>query len=303
MVRTAFLKDIPFDREDVRRSFFQFANGAASYAWVHAPAELAVRFSQPDVAESLAGRLAWFQSTVYVTETNAGWLPEFFGQLAILQPIDAEWQADVLAPVLGAHPDFSEISNSGSDHTDQILRVAQTTYMSAGREPSRWRGSHEFVDAVERVGRNDLCFGTGDTERVVFETPIGLTSALITLRSDVRHPGLGSGLIASLHWPFTGQEAEITNQCTWLNLLESTCWSEVPQVGGWFPQDLGNGVFRACSQFFVPNALYRPGLAANIALWQLCRARWVKLVLCPDLKDLTMAEILAERYGSPAAPN
>jgi hypothetical protein len=156
MVRTAFLKDIPFDREDVRRSFFQFANGAASYAWVHAPAELAVRFSQRDVAESLAGRLAWFQSTVYVTETNAEWLPEFFGQLAILQPIDAEWQADVLAPILGAHPDFSEISNSGSDHADQILRVAQTTYMSAGHEPSRWRGSHEFVDAVERVGRNDL---------------------------------------------------------------------------------------------------------------------------------------------------
>ena len=41
---------------------------------------------------------------------------------------------------------------------------------------------------------------------------------------------------------------------------------------------------------FVPNALYQPMLATNLALWML----W------PELQDKRMADILEERFGKSA---
>jgi hypothetical protein len=52
---------------------------------------------------------------------------------------------------------------------------------------------------------------------------------------------------------------------------------------------------------FVPNAHYRPGLATNIALWMISRARWLRQTRWPDLEDKTMMEIMKERVGFPSS--
>jgi hypothetical protein len=46
----------------------------------------------------------------------------------------------------------------------------------------------------------------------------------------------------------------------------------------------------------MPNALYGPGLATNIAFWFLRRARWVREQRFPDIKDVTMLEVLNKRF-------
>ena len=51
----------------------------------------------------------------------------------------------------------------------------------------------------------------------------------------------------------------------------------------------------------MPNALYQPGLATNIAFWFLNRAHWTREQLWPGAKDATIAEVLLDRY-TPEGP-
>jgi len=74
-------------------------------------------------------------------------------------------------------------------------------------------------------------------------------------------------------------------------------WAPSPMTGSWHPHNAGDGEFLSVHTTFIPNALFDRGLATNAALWQLGRARWAKQTLYPDLKDLTMHEILKSRFG------
>ena len=64
----------------------------------------------------------------------------------------------------------------------------------------------------------------------------------------------------------------------------------VPLLGAWSITD-GGLVHGA----FVPNALYRRGIAETMSLWALARARWARRVLLPDQEDRPLHEILSER--------
>jgi hypothetical protein len=133
---------------------------------------------------------------------------------------------------------------------------------------------------------------------LILETPVGSSSALVRLRCDENHPALGAGLLATLQLPLHQSEAEAIDSSACLNFLESSIWTNVPQLGTWHPQDARDGEFRVATSSFYPNALYTPGVATNAALWQLGRARWAKEQLWPDLENLTMLEILKKRFGS-----
>jgi hypothetical protein len=217
--------------------------------------------------------------------------------MSILQPIDAQRQAEMAAEMLGADPDTSLPSETASaDYSDEMLNVADALYLPHGRPASRWEGSGEFAEIAERFGKNDLCFGTEGPDGITLETPVGPHPALVRLRTDERHPPLGSGLLATLELPFRDDEAAAIDTCAWLNFLQSVMWSDVPQLGAWRPEKAGDGLYSPASAFFIPNLLYGPGLATNAALWQVAHARWAKQQLWADLKDLTMAEILKNRF-------
>jgi hypothetical protein len=47
---------------------------------------------------------------------------------------------------------------------------------------------------------------------------------------------------------------------------------------------------------FMPNALYRPITATNIAFSFLLRARWARELMFPDLQDATIIDVLERRY-------
>lgn len=292
VIRTEFLRGVDLDEPEVRAAIAQAASLAATYGWVYVPMKAAKRHKLPFTGA------VWFQSTAYICADNAAWLPEFIGRLAILQPIDAHLQAETFAPIVRAYPDVSGPQQQpADDHVDGMLGVARDIFVPDGREESRWQESDEFADVAERFGKNDQCFGMGDAGGLTLETPVGSSSALIRLQSDVRHPRLGSGLSATLYLPFRRDEAATQDECLWLNFFESFMWAPSPMMGSWSPYHAGDGEFLSAHVMFIPNALFGRGLVTNAALWQLGRARWAKQTLYPDLKDLTMHEILKSRFG------
>jgi hypothetical protein len=301
-VRTEFLREIACGDEKVGEAIFPMAGLAPTYAWVYPPAALLGLADQPRVAISaetlkpLVGSTIAFQSTAYMREESAAYLPEFFGGLAILQVVDAELLAEDTAGLLNARPDASRLSENAPQHPDGMLDVTRDVYLPAGRDPSRWEGTREFAEAAELYGKNNLYFAGSDAREFAVETPVGPETAMIRLNNDIPHPVLGSGLLATLQMPHKTNKVEATQQCFWLNFLESGYWSDIPQLGSWYPLDLGDGTFQACHAFFIPNCMYRPNVAMNAAIWQVARAQWVKDTLWPDLKNVSMTEILLQRF-------
>jgi hypothetical protein len=79
-----------------------------------------------------------------------------------------------------------------------------------------------------------------------------------------------------------------------LNYWEANNWTDFPQLGCWVDYKIGEKIGLAHASF-VPNALYRDGLATNFAIWSIARVRWLRHDYFPELKDKPMEEILNER--------
>ena len=178
-----------------------------------------------------------------------------------------------------------------------MLEVAVHVYVPSGQQDSRWIGQTEFSEFAEVYAQNDNCFGFGDDKGLSAETPFGSDTALIRLRTEEKHPHLGSGLLVTLQLPRVGESGEIANECAYLNFLEALSWTGFPVFGSWHPHNSREGKDGLAFTTFVPNALYQRAIATNFALWMLGRARWVRETLWPDLQDKRMIDILEERFG------
>jgi hypothetical protein len=175
---------------------------------------------------------------------------------------------------------------------DGILEVIAQVFAPLGEKPSRWAATGEFEEFAEKWGKSDLCFGFGDSSEMTLETPFGSHSALIRFRTAEKHPQLGHGLLSTLQLPYSADRLIIAREAAALNLFEFLSWTSFPQLGCWHSnQNHGQGAGLAFS-LFLPNALYRPGLATQIAFWFLRRARWIREQGFPDTKDVNMLEIL-----------
>jgi hypothetical protein len=271
---------------------------APTYAWAYAPEE-AWRREGSEAKPKL-----WFVSCAYLEERNADWVPTFLADMSIMQPINAQIQADFLADMLkGGAPDGSRPEHLANSALHGILSLAEQVYVPFGKEECRWIGTGEFVGFAEKYALNDNCFGFGSETGLTVETPFGSVSALIRLRTDEKHPALGNGLLATLQMPFFGQDSEIASECAWLNFLESVSWTNVPVFGCWHPHEYGpeEGQVDLAFTSFVPNAHYRLGLATHVALWMISRAWWLRQTRWPDLEDKTMMEIMQGRVGFPSS--
>lgn len=265
----------------------------SGYALVYTPPELESLAAEATFHDRDPGRL-WFSTTAYVREETAGWLPQFLGRMAILQPITAQFQADGLASVLHAEPHKSSDISETNAPPDDILNVLSEVIVPIGREPSRWDGAEEFAAFAERWGRNDNCFGMGDPAGLTLEAPFGADSALIRFLTDQPHPQLGNGLLATLQLPVIADALTVAKLANELNYMEANFWTGFPLTGCWHSRMAGDDVGIAFTTF-IPNVLYQPGIATNVAFWMLHRARWVRSERYPDLVDLPMIEILRSR--------
>lgn len=266
---------------------------APSYAYRVPPSELSDHFgkSEHDGTVSVV-------STAYLYEENKGWLPRFFSELAILQPIDAQIKADFIAKAIGGRVNTSTPNHGESLlEFDEMLDIVARIYAPEGTSASRWAGSDEFELFAEKYGRSDICFGMGDPSGITLETPFGEDSAIIQIRTDQQHPQLGNGLLATLKLPWFPGEVEAVKAASSFNFHESISNTFFPLVGSWCAHATTDDAIGPAFSSFIPNSLYRPGIATNVTLWMLGRARWIKDTMWPNLEDLPMAKILERRFG------
>jgi hypothetical protein len=270
---------------------------ASTYAWVYQPSKR----SGASNAKPSDGRL-WSECSAYLSQDNVGWLPKFVASTSLLQPINAQLQAELLTEALGGIADVSGPTGRPLGGLDEMLDVASKIYIPLGQEPSRWIGCREFEEFAEQWARTDLCFGMGDPTGLTFETPMGKQSILVRLHTSESHPQLGHGLLGTIQVPAYFQDMNtVAALCGDLNFLEAASWTDFPQFGCWHPDDENEeGRTGLAFSTFIPNALYQQGLTTQTAHWLLQRARWVRREKWPQLQDLRMSEILDRRFRGPA---
>ncbi len=225
------------------------------------------------------------QSTAYVHPGNSDWLPLSFAGQAALQPIAAQFRAEAAGQLLGGEPDRSR-----SGPPDDILNLEQALYAPAGASQSRWTDTGEFEHIAEMHGRSDAAFGMASEDGLTLEIPFGDETALLQIMADQRHPVLGSGLLRLLRLPIAMDDDEAAERANALNAQEAVSWTQVPLLGAWAAND-GN----LSHSGFIPNALYRHGIAENVVLWDMARVRWARQKLLPDEDDLPLHEIMSRR--------
>lgn len=262
---------------------------SSTYSLVYPPQEFVKGANAPESPYDLE-----LFSSIYIDQNLVGWLPNFFSQMAIMQPIDAELRGYSLPEMLGGgQPAFED--GRKREELDDILEVADQIFVPAGARPSRWNGSDEFATFAQLFGKSEDCFANGDQTGLTAEVPFGSGSALIQCSTNQAHPQLGNGLLVTLQLPHNATD-QADGGVAALNFFEARAWTEVPNLGCWHLRNTGSdrGTVPAHSTF-IPNALYRPGLIQNFVLWEMGRARWVRQTFFPELRDRLMLEIYEER--------
>ncbi len=292
-VRTEFLKSVDVESPAGLVSIEMFSSLAPCYAWVFTPPEVLRKYERP-----IDGAV-YLQSTWYLRPDTEAWLPEFIAKLAILQAVDAHELAENTAKLLRATPHVSGPGDEpADDHLDELVGGVRAIYGGEGQRASRWVGCDEFGQFAEQYGQGEQCLGNGDGTGLTLETPIGDDTALIRLQTDIAHPRLGSGLLASVQMPIPRSRAETSYECAWLNFFESIQWTDLPQIGSWHARERGEGLYVPALGSFFPNALHTKGMATTAAFWQFGRARWAKAKVYSKLQDVPMSEIYARRFGT-----
>ena len=265
---------------------------APTFSFVSLPKEIAAKYGEnPKLSK------VYLESVAYLHEGISGWLPKFFAGQTILQPIESQVRAASHAELLRGQPDRSKRPNSNLKLVlDDMLGVG-ADYAFRGRAQSKWIGTGEFEEIIDKWGRSDSAFGTADETGLTIETPFGDDSALLTLKTNQPHPHLGNGLQKIPHR--VGNEKAISD-ANWLNYLESSTWTSkrMPFAGSWTTDTgrTGEPELRCVAySSFIPNFIYFTGVAENLVLWGIARTRWVREILCPDVVDLPMYEILSRR--------
>jgi hypothetical protein len=229
-----------------------------------------------------------------------------FGGLAVLQPIESQFRADHAASLLGGKPDRSRPPMRRLQATvDEMLGAEGWMLSPHGQEPSKWIGTGEFEKIIERWGRRDSGFGVADKAGLSMQTPFGDTSAIILLRTDKPHPRLGNGLHVSLSFPHVCEVESANALVIEMNFLEDRAWSKlgVQFMGNWHADEWRGHGFVPEFSCFIPNMVYFPGLAANLVLYAMARAKWGRERLRPGAIDLPMHDILEKQLPSKGRNN
>ena len=286
-VTTRLLSDFPSENPKAVEMLNVLAPSMIStYSLVYPPRELLMQMNAPDGSFDLE-----LFSSIYIDQNLVDWLPQFFAQMSIMHPIDAELHGCKLPDIVGGGQPAFELGHK-RDEVDGILEVVDQIFVPAGASQSRWAGSDEFAIFAQSFGKTEGCVANGDPSGLTAEVPFGHDAALIQCWTDQAHPKLGNGLLVTMQLPFVDEEDQPTVAVEDLNFWEARAWTEVPQLGCWHTRKTKTGRGKvAAHSTFVPNALYRPGLVQNFVLWEMARARWVRQNFYPYLQDCLMSDI------------
>jgi hypothetical protein len=149
--------------------------------------------------------------------------------------------------------------------------------------PSLWSGGdlEETCNALDGINVVSSDSANGLTAELPWDT--GSTSvlscdrtSLLRLRTDMPHPAMGSGLFFQLVLPSSNHTEGLPEMANRLNLFEFDAIDAPPFFGAWCV-DFEKKMLAHVG--FIPNQLYTPGLATNVAAWMMARNRMARSVL------------------------
>ena len=306
-VQTDFLCNVDVTTSNFEKNISDLNQKAFTFVFCVHPKSLAQSLEQygspGEFGLDLKSTRVWLASTAYIHEDTKDWMPRLFAWLAVLQPIEAQYRADLAMLLLGGQADRSGPPGGASPRNlDDILGVDQIMAFD-GQQQSKWIDTGEFEQIVERWGGCDSGFGIAGKGWLTIETPFGGHTAMLKLKTDEPHPRLGNGLAATLTLPdLCDTESVMRDRSIEMNFLEVTHWLKVgvPLIGSWSVEKWGppsGPRFATAFRFFIPNLMYQRGLAENLVLYAMGRAKWVREKLYPGVVDLPMHEILDKRLN------
>lgn len=153
--------------------------------------------------------------------------------------------------------------------------------------PGRSDWTDGDLSQVQRLlSRASVCTGGAGGLTAEFGLVDGAVSAavghratsLFQMTTAEGHPEMGGGLFCLLRLPHViHEEARLQQICEMLNTRELDALGQPPHFGAWCPDRMGNGLAYVC---FLPNVLHRvAGIASNVAVWSMHRARWASAAL------------------------
>ncbi len=206
-------------------------------------------------------------SLVRVTEDNGSWMRFLLGSAAVIQLAEARILAPVLATAVEALPASSTHPESGARTVPDEMAFAAGVLAGSGDQPCAWTES-EFGDAAaEYMNRPPAAVATIEGHGITVELPFGENTSLCRIVGDQPHPLYGNGLLLLQSFPVSApSENDGVRLALSLNAADLTRRISGYGLGSYAYAD-GQIHFTA----FVPNALHKPGLLAN--LYQSCAAR------------------------------
>jgi len=150
---------------------------------------------------------------------------------------------------------------------------------------SNWT-EKEFSQVESYLSRLCVCTTRGPGLTAEFGLAEGALSAaagdhktaLIEMMADQPHPELGGGLLILLQMPHRlNNQTRLRQLCVQLNNIEMVAPDLPPHFGGWCEGKLRNNLAYVS---FLPNPMYSvPGIALEVAIWAMNRARQINLLL------------------------
>lgn len=236
-----------------------------------------------------------------VHSETVGWRPAQVADYAILALRTCEEYADRLAELLhGRVPVWQHPASGYRAEPDEMLFVTERAFAPEGNKPSRFADVQEMAVVYKDV-ENTPYFSAGANEAgVCIEVPFGGDTILVELKTRERHPTLGAGLLAviKIRVPLIADRSPL-DIASELNWREANGEFTRANFGAWCAAEVGGYAILAHSRF-VPNLLFRPMLARDVAFSMVNRARWAASLLLPEHVETRWAsEILMERWTRP----
>ncbi|MEZ5130762.1 MAG: hypothetical protein R2763_03430 [Mycobacterium sp.] len=208
-------------------------------------------------------------SLIRLTDDNGGWIRFLVAAAAITQLAEARVLAPVLADAVGAAPATSDHPESGRRSAPDEMAFAAAVFANSGDQPCAWSEAEFRETVAEYMNRPPARAGTAGPTGFTVEFPFGKQNSLCRVSGDQPHPLYGNGLLVLQRFPVPVEsETEGIKLALSLNAADLTHRMTGYGLGSYVYAD-GTIHFTA----FIPNALHKPGLLANLYLSCAARAQ------------------------------
>jgi len=180
---------------------------------------------------------------------DSSWLAQFLQAAAGIQLHQVEQLGPAWETTFGGRFSRSPHPTSGlRKKPDDMVRVLESVFAPAGHAGSPFKGLMEAVDqmphpwaTLERtrdrlVAEVPFRDAISRSQRMAHGEPI--STALLVVTTDEKHPDLGDGLVAALELPFPAKDGEAHRVANSLNLLETQGAVALQSLGAWCAREV-----------------------------------------------------------------